>query len=78
MQSKPIKFGYKAWCLCSYDGFLIDFDIYQGRFSNQDNSIEKLPLGIRVIDERLSSTDIYERNDTQMNTRNESHPKMSH
>ncbi|XP_068222212.1 piggyBac transposable element-derived protein 3-like [Palaemon carinicauda] len=28
---KPIRFGYKVWCLNSDDGYLVTFDLYQGR-----------------------------------------------
>lgn len=34
---KPIRFGYKIWCLNTADGYLIMFEVYQGnsRFSNE-------------------------------------------
>ena len=28
---KPIRFGYKAWCLNTDDGYLVTLDLYQGR-----------------------------------------------
>lgn len=28
MRGKPIRFGFKAWCLNSLNGYLINFDIY--------------------------------------------------
>ncbi|KAG8240399.1 hypothetical protein J437_LFUL002542 [Ladona fulva] len=36
IRGKPIRFGYKAWCLNTDAGYLIDFDFYQGKnpFSN--------------------------------------------
>lgn len=34
IRSKPIRFGYKMWCLNSADGYLINFDIYQGNLPN--------------------------------------------
>ena len=30
MRGKPIKFGYKFWCLCSSNGYLFNFDPYFG------------------------------------------------
>jgi DNA excision repair protein ERCC-6 len=31
IRGKPIRFGYKVWCLNSADGYLINFEVYQGR-----------------------------------------------
>lgn len=31
IRGKPIRFGYKMWCLNSADGYLINFNIYQGK-----------------------------------------------
>ena len=31
IKGKPIKFGYKLWCLCDRLGYLIQFEPYQGR-----------------------------------------------
>lgn len=31
IRNKPIRFGYKVWSLNTPDGYLINFDIYQGR-----------------------------------------------
>ena len=30
IRMKPIRFGYKAWCLNTDDGYLVTFDLYQG------------------------------------------------
>lgn len=30
IRGKPIRFGYKIWCLNTPDGYLINFDFYQG------------------------------------------------
>ncbi|XP_068210548.1 piggyBac transposable element-derived protein 2-like [Palaemon carinicauda] len=30
IRGKPIRFGYKAWCLHTDDGYLVSFDLYQG------------------------------------------------
>lgn len=64
IRSKPIRFGYKAWCLCSCDGFLIDFDIYQG--ASVAGEKETTPLGLRVIDERLRNAGIYDKEDVEV------------
>ncbi|XP_064486109.1 piggyBac transposable element-derived protein 3-like [Ornithodoros turicata] len=31
IRGKPIRFGYKVWCLNTPDGYLVDFDVYQGK-----------------------------------------------
>lgn len=31
MKGKPVRFGFKAWCLCSSKGYLYQFDIYTGK-----------------------------------------------
>ena len=33
IQNKPIKYGYKFWCLCDLLGYLIQFEPYQGKQS---------------------------------------------
>lgn len=30
IRNKPIRFGFKAWCQCSPDGYCLMFDLYQG------------------------------------------------
>ena len=45
MRGKPIKFGYKFWCLCSSNGYLFNFDPYFGKGEKYD----KEPLGMRVV-----------------------------
>lgn len=45
MRGKPIKFGYKFWCLCGADGYLYNFSPYLGKGSENSNE----PLGVRVI-----------------------------
>ena len=39
IRAKPIRFGYKAWCICSSDGFLLNFDVYQGQEKKQRKSL---------------------------------------
>ncbi|KAF2893936.1 hypothetical protein ILUMI_12238 [Ignelater luminosus] len=39
IRGKPIRFGYKAWVLTQPSGYCVNFDIYQERTANRDNSI---------------------------------------
>ena len=41
---KPIRFGYKAWYLNTNDGYLVTFDLYQGR-TYEGNEINKKVFG---------------------------------
>ena len=45
MREKPIKFGYKFWCLCSANGYMYNFVPYYGK----GDSDGKEPLGMRVV-----------------------------
>ncbi len=31
IRGKPIRFGYKVWCVNSPNGYLVNFDVYQGK-----------------------------------------------
>lgn len=31
IRGKPIRFGYKAWSLCTPSGYMVNFEIYQGK-----------------------------------------------
>lgn len=42
IRGKPIRFGYKMWCLNSADGYLINFDIYQGKLPGGKPSYETI------------------------------------
>lgn len=44
IKSKPIKFGYKLWMLCSSDGFPYSFEVYCGKDSSRTQ-----PLGAHVV-----------------------------
>lgn len=46
MKGKPVRFGFKAWCLCSSDGYLFQFLPYTGRDENFDAD---LGLGASVV-----------------------------
>ena len=42
IRGKPIRFGYKMWCLNTNDGYLINFDLYQGKDTRGDENFDKL------------------------------------
>ena len=44
IRGKPIRFGYKIWCLCGENGYPYHLSIYTGK---SDNSVA--PLGTRVV-----------------------------
>ena len=48
IRSKPIRFGYKLWCLCGADGYPYHMTIYTGRAENSTG-----PLGSRVVNEKV-------------------------
>ena len=43
MPKKPTKWGIKLWGRCSVDGFLHDFDVYQGKGTGITNRNEEIP-----------------------------------
>ena len=56
LKDKPIRFGYKVWSLNAPNGYLVNFEIYQGK-SVRSNNIYESEVGIcsaplaRFIDE---------------------------
>lgn len=40
LRGKPIRFRYKAWCLTTDFGYLLNFDIYQGKSPNSNTAYE--------------------------------------
>lgn len=44
IRGKPIRFGYKVWCLNTPSGYLVDFEIYQGKNPNS-NEIYDIEFG---------------------------------
>ena len=42
IRNKPIRFGYKAWCLNTDDGYLVTFDLYQGCTYEGNQQNEKI------------------------------------
>ena len=52
---KPIKRGYKLWCLCDNDGYVYKFEIYTGKKDKKESpSSQKLTLGGHIV---LTMTD---------------------
>ena len=44
IRGKPIRFGYKAWCLNQTNGYLVNFELYQGSRANTENE-DSLKVG---------------------------------
>lgn len=41
IRGKPIRFGYKVYCLNTFGGYLIDFEKYQGKSVNNIDANDK-------------------------------------
>jgi len=39
---KPIRFGYKVWCLNTKDGYLVNFELYHGKSPKANTVYEQL------------------------------------
>lgn len=42
IRGKPVRFGYKVWSLNTPSGYLVNFEIYQGKNPRMDNKYEEL------------------------------------
>lgn len=42
IRGKPIRFGYKMWCLNSKDGYLVNFELYLGKGPKSNTEYEKV------------------------------------
>lgn len=51
IRGKPVRFGFKLWCLCSDTGYLYKFIPYGGKTEEKSESV---PLGTKVVLELLS------------------------
>lgn len=49
MPMKPIKRGYKVWCVADQYGYILQFQIYQGKNKNMPGEFQKFGLGGRVV-----------------------------
>ncbi|KAJ8936526.1 hypothetical protein NQ318_022614 [Aromia moschata] len=41
IHGKPIRFGYKVWCMNAKNGYLINFETYQGTISKSNVDDQK-------------------------------------
>jgi len=55
IRGKPIRFGFKWWCLCGTDGYPYALELYAGRETQSDG---QQPLGTRVFNHM---TDVVEK-----------------
>jgi len=51
IRGKPIRYGYKIWCLCGSDGYPYHMQIYAGKAEGKSS----VPLGSRVINDPIDS-----------------------
>lgn len=47
IRGKPVRFGYKFWCLCSSEGLLMSFKLYEGKETGYE---EGLTIGESVVE----------------------------
>ena len=52
IRGKPIRFGFKIWCLCGSDSYPYNMKIYQGK----EKKLQDQPLGTRVINNMVDVT----------------------
>lgn len=57
IRNKPIRFGYKLWCLCSATGYLFKFIPYAGAAEGYDRQVG---LGAEVVLRLLESVEFPE------------------
>lgn len=55
MRGKPVRFGFKLWCLCSSNGYLFKFIPYGGKMAGREKS--EFNLGEEVVLNLLSVVD---------------------
>jgi len=46
---KPIKRGYKIWCLADQNGYIKNFQIYQGKDEQVSDEFKHFGLGGRIV-----------------------------
>lgn len=46
---KPIKRGYKLWCLGDQNGYILNFQVYQGKNEQMTEEFTGMGLGERVV-----------------------------
>lgn len=58
MKGKPVRFGFKVWCLCSSSGYLFQFDIYTGKIAESKTEPLDLGLGSHVVTKLLTAVEV--------------------
>lgn len=46
---KPIKRGYKLWCIADQKGYILKYSVYQGKNETLEQEFDKYNLGERVV-----------------------------
>lgn len=46
---KPIKRGYKLWCIADQKGYILKYSVYQGKNETLEQEFDKFNLGERVV-----------------------------
>ncbi|CAI6369783.1 unnamed protein product [Macrosiphum euphorbiae] len=46
---KPIKHGYKLWCIADLNGYILKYSVYQGKNETLEQEFDKYNLGERVV-----------------------------
>lgn len=46
---KPIKRGYKLWCIADQKGYILKFSVYQGKNETLEHEFENFNLGERIV-----------------------------
>eukprot|EP00102_Acyrthosiphon_pisum_P027552 XP_016664762.1 PREDICTED: piggyBac transposable element-derived protein 3-like [Acyrthosiphon pisum] len=46
---KPIKRGYKLWCIADQNGYILKYSVYQGKNETLEQEFDKYNLGERVV-----------------------------
>jgi len=46
---KPIKRGYKLWCIADQNGYIMTFSVYQGKNETLEKEFENSNLGERIV-----------------------------
>ncbi|XP_016655726.1 piggyBac transposable element-derived protein 3-like [Acyrthosiphon pisum] len=46
---KPIKRGYKLWCIADQNGYIMKFTVYQGKNETLEKEFENTNLGERIV-----------------------------
>ena len=50
IRGKPIRFGYKIWCMCCNDGYPYHMKIYQGKEPNPQKQLFGTRIVMQMVD----------------------------